>query len=272
MSCSLPCAVMNKIMNKDVHYTYVRSSVIWGGGELNYFQNGSVLRAKYNHILLLPLKSCIHTENILSRVWSSLIITGVWIGWLDLLITPYTITHSHNNSSAEPFFHGCLGLTLCCWLNSESESELLYDWRFTANQFVLATNPLRLTTSNFILQLNTCGYSPYVTFCLIRGRVCSLQLLLVLASAVILRSESRGTHDHILLSQIVDSPNLEDQVPVFISPRNRVARLYPQALSYLFVVSYHWKGYGGVIRPRLHTGWGKSWKMSIISAGLRARF
>jgi hypothetical protein len=28
-----------------------------------------------------------------------------------------------------------------------------------------------------------------------------------------------------------DSPNLEDQVPVFISPRNRVAQLYPQALS-----------------------------------------
>jgi hypothetical protein len=42
---------------------------------------------------------------------------------------------------------------------SESESELLYDWRFTANQFVLATSPLRLTTSNFIFQLNTCGYS-----------------------------------------------------------------------------------------------------------------
>jgi hypothetical protein len=43
------------------------------------------------------------------------------------------------------------------------ESELLYDWRFTANQFVLATGPLRLTTSNFIFQLNTCGYCPYVT-------------------------------------------------------------------------------------------------------------
>jgi hypothetical protein len=33
---------------------------------------------------------------------------------------------------------------------SESKSELLYDSRFTANQFVLATSPLRLTTSNFI--------------------------------------------------------------------------------------------------------------------------
>jgi hypothetical protein len=34
----------------------------------------------------------------------------------------------------------------CLKRESESESELLYDWRFTANQFVSATNPLRLTT------------------------------------------------------------------------------------------------------------------------------
>jgi hypothetical protein len=40
-------------------------------------------------------------------------------------------------------------------LNSKSASELLYDWRFTPNQFVLATSPLRLTASNFIFQLNT---------------------------------------------------------------------------------------------------------------------
>jgi hypothetical protein len=74
---------------------------------------------------------------------------------------------------------------------------------------------------------------------LARGRVCRLQLLLALASAVILGSESSGTHDHILLSQIRDSPNLEDQVPVFISPRNRVAQLYIQALGSVFVVSYY---------------------------------
>jgi hypothetical protein len=54
----------------------------------------------------------------------------------------------------------------------------------------------------------------------------------VFASAVILRSESCGAHDHILLSQIWDSPNLEDQVHVFISHRNRVAQLYPQALGH----------------------------------------
>jgi hypothetical protein len=65
-----------------------------------------------------------------------------------------------------------------------------------------------------------------------------LQLLLALASAVILGSESRGTRDHILLSQIQDSPNLEGQVAVFISPRSRVVQLYPQTLGSLFVTSY----------------------------------
>jgi hypothetical protein len=37
-----------------------------------------------------------------------------------------------------------------------------------------------------------------------RGRVCHLQLPLTLASAVIFGSKSRGTSDHILLSQIQD--------------------------------------------------------------------
>jgi hypothetical protein len=78
--------------------------------------------------------------------------------------------------------------------------------------------------------------------------------MLVLASAFILRSESRGTHDHILLSQIRDFPNLEVQGPIFIFPRNRVAGLYPQALGSLFVASYDPQGYYGGIRPRLHTG------------------
>jgi hypothetical protein len=87
-----------------------------------------------------------------------------------------------------------------------------------------------------------------------RGRVCSLQLLLALASAVILGSDSHGTHDHFILSHIRDSHDLAGQVPVFVSPRNRAAHLYPQALGSLFVASYDSQGYGGGIRTRLHTG------------------
>jgi hypothetical protein len=136
---------------------------------------------------------------------------------------------------------------------NQSQSQSLYDWRFTANQFVLATSPLRHTTSNFIFQLNPCGYSPYVISSLARGWVSLLQLLLIFANAVILMSESRGTQDHILLFHNRDSPNLEAQVPVFISPRNRVAWLYPQVLGSLVVASYDSRGYGGGIRLRLHT-------------------
>jgi hypothetical protein len=65
------------------------------------------------------------------------------------------------------------------WNLSQSESELLYDWQFTASQFVLVTSPMRLKTSNFIFHLNACGYSPYVTPSLTRGWFCRLWLLLV---------------------------------------------------------------------------------------------
>jgi hypothetical protein len=51
-------------------------------------------------------------------------------------------------------------------------------------------------------------------------------------------SESRATHDHIILSQIRDSPNLEDQVHIFISPRNRACQFYPQALGPFFFASF----------------------------------
>jgi hypothetical protein len=54
-----------------------------------------------------------------------------------------------------------------------------------------------------------------------------LQLLLALAREIILSSESRGTHNHILLSPIRDSHNLEDKVLPFVSLRNIVVWLYP---------------------------------------------
>jgi hypothetical protein len=101
----------------------------------------------------------------------------------------------------------------------------------TALKAFRVTSPLRLTISIFF-QLNTCCHSPYVTSCLMRGWVFRLQLLLAFASAVVLRPESRGTHDHILLSQIRD-------LPAFISPRHWVRFSAPHAtrrdtgLSYL---------------------------------------
>jgi hypothetical protein len=97
-------------------------------------------------------------------------------------------------------------------------------------------------------------------------RVCRLQSLLVLASAVILGSESRGTRDLILLSQIRDSLYLEGQVPVFISRRNMVTQLYSQALGSLCVASYDPQGYSGGIQPHLHTGCHRYDHVSISTA------
>jgi hypothetical protein len=51
--------------------------------------------------------------------------------------------------------------------------------------------------------------------------------MLVLASAVILGSDSRGTY----YLRFETPPNMEHKVPVFISPRNRVVQLYHQPLS-----------------------------------------
>jgi hypothetical protein len=69
----------------------------------------------------------------------------------------------------------------------------------------LGDKPLE-THEQHSFQLNTCGHIPYVTSSLTRRWVCSLQLLLALTKADILRSESSGSHEHILLSQIGDSP------------------------------------------------------------------
>jgi hypothetical protein len=96
----------------------------------------------------------------------------------------------------------------------------------------LATSLLRITTSIFF-QLNTCGHSPYVTSSLMRGWVCRLQLLLGLASAVILRFESRGTHDHILLSQIRDSQTWRARSP-YLYPQVQGGPVIPPGTGFPF--------------------------------------
>jgi hypothetical protein len=60
-----------------------------------------------------------------------------------------------------------------------SESELLYDWRFSANQFVLASSPSRPTTRDLFSQLHPCSHSPYVTTPLTTGWVCQSESLFV---------------------------------------------------------------------------------------------
>jgi hypothetical protein len=112
------------------------------------------------------------------------------------------------------------------------------------------------------LRVCWCG-APSLT----RGRVCSLQLLLVLASAVILGSKSRGTHGHILPSQIWEIHQPGSKGPSIYNSRNRVAQLYPQALGSLFVAPHDSQGYGGGIRTRLDAGFYPSWLLYITWHG-----
>jgi hypothetical protein len=145
---------------------------------------------------------------------------------------------------------------------SQSKSKLCYDRRSVGQSVLVSSTHLGLTTRFLLLRhlrVCWCGVLP-----LMRERVCHLQFLLFLASAVILGSESRGTHDHILLFQIRDSPKLEVQVSVFISPRTRLAQLYPQALGSLSVASCDSQGYGGGIQTRLHAGFNQSVKSSEL--------
>jgi hypothetical protein len=93
-------------------------------------------------------------------------------------------------------------LTVNCQLPS-------HNWLFVADSLVTVSRPVCLGMKHpsgaydqvFVtvrqLQVCSCG-----ALSLTRGWVCRLQLLLALASAVILGSESHGTCDHILLSQI----------------------------------------------------------------------
>jgi hypothetical protein len=99
------------------------------------------------------------------------------------------------------------------------------------------------------LQVSRCG-EPSLT----RGRVRILlvQLLLGLARAVTLGAQV-PLNSRAYFTVSFETPNLEGQVPVFISPRNRVAQLYPRAVGSLFVASYDSQGNGGGILSRLHT-------------------
>jgi hypothetical protein len=95
----------------------------------------------------------------------------------------------------------------------------------------------------FVFCLDNCGF-------LDMGLpLCNLlvQLFLGLDRAATLWSKSRRTHDRILLQP--GGPG-----PLLISPRNRVAQLYPRALSSLFVAFYESQGYGRGILTHLHTG------------------
>jgi hypothetical protein len=154
-----------------------------------------------------------------------------WIGWLDLLTPSFTITLTYNQLQQltindclrlNPFWLDCSCLLLwLTWFWFTNHTSSINDLRMKNECILSLSLMLRPTVSLpvclgikhpsgaydqiFIiaLQLRVCwSWAPSLT----RGRVCRLQFLLALTSAVIFGSESRRTRGHILLSQIRDFP------------------------------------------------------------------
>jgi hypothetical protein len=84
-------------------------------------------------------------------------------------------------------------------------SVLYYDRRPVGQSVLKYEHPSEAYDRIFITvrHLRVCWYG---VLSLTRGRVCRLQLLLALASAVIFGSESLGAFDHILLCHVRDFP------------------------------------------------------------------
>jgi hypothetical protein len=106
----------------------------------------------------------------------------------------------------------------------------------------------------FVFCLTTAGFLIGVTS-LTRGRVCNLLYNCFWAlPEQSLSGRSSAELTALFYCLIWDSPNLEGQVPVFISPRNKAAELHSRALGSLFDAYYDSQEYGGGILNRLHTG------------------
>jgi hypothetical protein len=109
-----------------------------------------------------------------------------------------------------------------------SDSELLYDLRFTDSQFILAPSPFRLMTSIFF---NSTEHMRSYSLCNILPDE-RMGLSCIIAAGPRQRSHSqvqvpRDSWPHFTVSNS-RIPNLQGQVPIFISPRNGLAQLYPR--------------------------------------------
>jgi hypothetical protein len=122
---------------------------------------------------------------------------------------------------------------ICQWSESQRthnrRSKLLYNWR-SASQYVLVSSTLVGLATWYYFLSECCSLRAAALFLwgALFDEGTGLQF-----TVQSLNGPSRAEPVTILYCLIWDSLNLEGQVPAFISPRNRVAKLYPRALGWI---------------------------------------
>jgi hypothetical protein len=144
-------------------------------------------------------------SDVLNTYWSQLQVTIAQEvrGLLSLLSSP--VSSAATLPFATNFLHSqwCLKTQLNTQVKS-SQVEVILDRRSAASPCQASIwHPLQIFLS--------------LPWKLSWHLFCNLRLLLGFSSALCLGSESRGTHDYTLLSQLWGSPNLEGQIPVFVT-------------------------------------------------------
>jgi hypothetical protein len=122
-----------------------------------------------------------------------------WIYW-DFFAITINYYSSHTIFTAEAFLHSAPRSTAAC---RQSQSHIATNSPSVSKSWCRTTSGAHGKIFLSVWQLRVCWYG---ALSLTIGRVYRLHLLLTLASAVFLGSESQGTRDHILLSQIWDFP------------------------------------------------------------------
>jgi hypothetical protein len=155
----------------------------------------------------------------------------------------------------------CIPLSLLLLLRTKTQSYFTTDSQSASLSWCQATIRAReqffFLLKIFLRQSRVCYFvAPSLT----RGRVCNLLLLLGLASAVILWSESCGTQDQILLSPFLRLPQPGGPGPRIYIPQEQGGPVIPPGTGFLlrrllWLASYD-SHYGGGILTRLLTGVG----------------
>jgi hypothetical protein len=130
-----------------------------------------------------------------------------------------------------------------------SESELLYDWRFTVNYFVLVTSPLRFTTSSFFFN--------WALAVIVSDERMGLSFTIAAGPRQRSHSQVRVPRDswpHFTAS-VSRLPQPRGTGFCIYVPLEQSDKFIPPGTGFLFVSSYYSQGWGEGIRTRLHRVW-----------------